>query len=71
MKVIDFVGFRQRGKTTLVEQLVTLFCRCRIWCSGYKRVPIMTFQVDKPGKARIDFTAGAQQVIVKNDQAGL
>lgn len=69
MKIVDFVGYSGSGKTSLIEQLVTLFTAKGLRVSCIKNAH-HGFQMDKPGKDSYRFQqAGASQVIVRTDDS--
>jgi molybdopterin-guanine dinucleotide biosynthesis protein MobB len=66
MKVYGVTGWKDSGKTTLVERLVAEFTRRGLMVSTVKHAH-HTFDVDQPGKdSRRHREAGARQVLVSS-----
>ncbi len=64
MKTIGFVGDSNSGKTTLIEQLLRLFCARGLRVAAVKHA-FHGFDIDRPGKDSYRYrAAGAGQVVV-------
>ena len=67
-KVVNFVGYSNSGKTTLIEKLIKI-----LKCDGFSIAVIKDthhdFDIDRPGKDTYRFReAGASQIVARSDQ---